>query len=105
MCQPCLPGPLARRVDERVLLVVVGAVPMLLGRLVMLPLPGTDHPPLDCLSNCSWVANFPGCDLPPEQQDNNLVRDSLAVTMLIGYKSESRFIVKIRQSEFLLSNF
>ena len=101
MCvKPCLLGPLSRRVDERVLLVLVGAVPMLLGRLVMLPVPGTSHPPVDCLSNCSWVANFPGCDLPPEQQDNNLVRDNLAVTMLIGLMGFDWVMIQIRESVY-----
>ena len=76
------PGPLSRRVDERWLLVVLGAGPMLVGRIVMLPIPGLDHPPVNCLSNTSWVADFQEChtDIGPGSHDNNLVRNSQQLT-------------------------
>ena len=51
-------GPLAKRVDERLLLVVLGILPMLLGRAVMLPIPGVDHPPVNCFSEAEWAPEF-----------------------------------------------
>jgi len=38
-------GPLSKRFDERTLLLVCGIVPMILGRVVMFPLPGQPYPP------------------------------------------------------------
>ena len=68
-----LVGPLSRCLDERWLLLLVGTLPMVLGRIVMLPIPGQDHPPVNCLSNTSWVADFPDCHNFLDS-DSNLVR-------------------------------
>ena len=51
-------GPLAKRFDERLLLLVLGILPMLLGRAVMLPIPGVDHPPVNCFSEADWAPEF-----------------------------------------------
>ena len=51
-------GPLAKRFDERLLLLVLGILPMLLGRAVMLPIPGVDHPPVNCFSQAEWAPEF-----------------------------------------------
>ena len=51
-------GPLAKRFDERLLLLVMGILPMLLGRAVMLPIPGVDHPPVNCFSEADWAPEF-----------------------------------------------
>ncbi len=46
-------GPLSRRVDERVLLIVVGCVPLLLSRLLMLPM-SSDTP--------TFIGNVTQCE-------------------------------------------
>ena len=51
-------GPLSKRFDERLLLVVLGILPMLVGRMVMLPIPGVDHPPVNCFSQADWAPEF-----------------------------------------------
>ena len=51
-------GPLAKRFDERLLLLVLGILPMLVGRAVMLPIPGVDHPPVNCFSEAEWAPDF-----------------------------------------------
>ena len=57
-------GPLSKRVDERLLLLLVGILPMLLGRAVMLPIPGVDHPPVNCNSQADWAPDFhEDCDV------------------------------------------
>jgi len=38
-------GPLSKRFDERLLLVVLGIIPMILGRVIMFPIPGQPLPP------------------------------------------------------------
>jgi len=40
----CLIGPLSKRFDERLLLFLLGIIPMILGRLVMFPIPGQPLP-------------------------------------------------------------
>ena len=40
-------GPLSKRFDERWLLVVLGILPMLVGRALMFPI-SADHPPINC---------------------------------------------------------
>jgi len=46
-------GPLSKRFDERMLLLVAGLIPMIVGRIVMFPFPGAGMPPIrqnnDCL--------------------------------------------------------
>ena len=51
-------GVLSKRFDERWLLLVAGILPMLLGRAVMLPIPGVDHPPVNCNSPADWAPDF-----------------------------------------------
>jgi len=36
---------LAQRFDERMLLIICGIIPMMIGRILMLPWPSNDHPP------------------------------------------------------------
>ena len=52
-------GPLSKCIDERLLLIVFGIVPMLVGRVIMFPFPGlADHPPVNCYSTASWLPDF-----------------------------------------------
>ena len=39
-------GPLCKRFDERKVLIFVGILFMFLGRIIVFPIPGFDHPPL-----------------------------------------------------------
>jgi len=56
-------GPLSKRFDERLLLFVLGIIPMLIGRMIMFPIPSlAPHPPVNCFSNASWIPNFPDCE-------------------------------------------
>ena len=57
-------GALSKRFDERWLLLLAGILPMLLGRAVMLPIPGVSHPPVNCNSQAHWAPDF--------QQDCNI---------------------------------
>jgi len=60
-------GPLAKRFDERMLLIVLGIIPMILGRVVMFPIPGRPNPPLkqsvDCLDG-QIIVNGTVCVYP-----------------------------------------
>merc|ERR550525_807576 len=51
-------GALSKRFDERWLLLLAGILPMLLGRAVMLPIPGVSHPPVNCNSLADWAPDF-----------------------------------------------
>ena len=39
-------GPLCKRYDERKVLIFLGIFPMILGHVILLPIPGMDHPPI-----------------------------------------------------------
>lgn len=52
-------GPLCKRFDERKILIFMGLFFMFMGRLLVLPIPGYDHPPL--ASNFSTKG--PNCKL------------------------------------------
>jgi len=51
-------GPLSKRFDERWLLILCGILPMILGRVIMFPIPGRPNPPIkqniNCLGNQVW---------------------------------------------------
>ena len=49
-------GPLSKRFDERTLLMFLGILPMLVGRVIMFPFYG-DHPPVNCIAK----PHFSGC--------------------------------------------
>merc|ERR1711935_593289 len=45
-------GPLSKRFDERTLLIALGILPMILGRVIMFPIPGQPNPPLKQSVDC-----------------------------------------------------
>jgi len=61
-------GPLSKRFDERKLLLTCGILPMILGRIIMFPIPGQPHPPIrqniNCLGNQVWNPSIGACQTP-----------------------------------------
>ena len=53
-------GPLSKKIDERLLLIFAGIIPMILGRIVMMPF-GDEHP--------EFIGDPNECDnyVPPEE--------------------------------------
>jgi len=65
-------GPLSKRFDERKLLIVCGILPMILGRVIMFPIPGRPNPPIkqniNCLGNQVWNPALGVCQAPISNQ-------------------------------------
>merc|ERR1719244_558687 len=57
-------GPLSKRFDERNLLIVLGIFPMILGRVIMFPIPGQPNPPMPGETMSSGV-NFTSSFMDP----------------------------------------
>merc|ERR1719348_594051 len=61
-------GPLSKRFDERKLLILCGILPMILGRVIMFPIPGQPNPPIkqniNCLGDQVWDPDKLACHAP-----------------------------------------
>jgi len=61
-------GPLSKRFDERKLLITCGILPMILGRVIMFPIPGQPNPPIkqtiNCLGDQVWNPEVQACQSP-----------------------------------------